>query len=520
MRGARSFPPGIGWIPAAIALGIITILSIAQFVPQFSTKRTIEAVGSTGGAGSAAALRGGQQGDQESGQQGQDGGHSVSLGGRASVAGSGGGGGSANVDCTPGHFNNGGPTAPGVTANAIHIATTEVTTGIGAGFLQDAVSGMRAALSQAGSICGRQIVLDRVQNDAWDRSQGQTIIEDWIGSGSVFALVAEPDSEGLSGAIDSGDIDRAQIPVVGSDGMLKDQYHDPWVWPVAASTVTNMHIIADYGFRKLGVKTFGIVYDKSYRFGPEGAAAFAHEMAVLTGHDVSTSGSCSTGFCGIESQSSGNGGYSSEVTAFNQYCSSPNGSSSPCDLVVMLLEPKPMLDWMNEESSGGVSWYKTLMGGEPLFDYNFGSQCGNSCRGMIVWTGYKPDISPFDSEKAVYTYAQALALACPHCDPHNEFTEGAYLGTQLFIGAVRQVARANVPLTRDNLKRLLNTMTLDSTVSSAAGLTASPLTYTGSRYANVQMAAFQDNASSTNFYGFAYLPSVGFYTDPVPGQDN
>jgi ABC-type branched-subunit amino acid transport system substrate-binding protein len=295
--------------------------------------------------------------------------------------------------------------------------------------------------------------------------------------------------------------------VVGTDGMLASQYNDPWIWPVAASTVTNMHIAAQYSCKQLAAKRVGIVFDSKYKFGAEGAAAFKAQVQRSCGSTLGMGNDCSTGYCGVSPDATD---YSSQGTAFNQACTkAQDNSHDKCDVVVMLLEPKPMETWMKYEENCSCTWYGTLMGGEPLFDDNLAGTCGQNCAGMMVWTGYKPDIQPFDAEPPVYTYAHALAQVCPSCDPHNEFTEGAYLGTQLFVAACKKVG-AN--LTRAALRDVLNSQTFDLGLSQ-------PLHYgTGLPHqANISMAAFSDNASGT-FNGWSYR-STGFIADPAPGQD-
>jgi ABC-type branched-subunit amino acid transport system substrate-binding protein len=365
---------------------------------------------------------------------------------------------------------------------------------------------MKAAISRvnsAGGICGRTVLLDSV-NDGWDGPTGSSDIAKFIGSGNVFALVGEPDSEGLDAAVRALSIDHAGIPVVGTDGMLRSQYNDPWVWPVAASTVTNMHIIAQYALQH-GAKRVGIVFDDKYKFGLEGAGAFKAEVERLNHGTLGMGSDCSSGFCGVSPDSTD---YSTSVQAFNRSCTAQSGHDK-CDIVVMLLEPQPMETWMKDEENCSCTWYGTLMGGEPLFDDNLAGTCGQDCANMTVWTGYKPDVQPFDGETPVYTYAHDLASVCPSCDPHNEFTEGAYLGTELFIAACQKVGSN---LTRLTLQQELNTDTFDLGLSQ-------PLHYGAGlpHLANTQMAAFRDNASGT-FNGWSYL-STGFVKDPHPGAD-
>ena len=500
-KSSRSgaFPPPLGWIPVGIALLVVTAASVATFVPQYASHQVFGVAdnGQTGGPGIADTN--GQSGTE--GKQGKTvlSGGSKGAGVKGNAQPTGG-----TDDCV--HGRNAGATDKGVTATSIHIATTDVTTGIGSGFLGQAVEAMRGAIDQqnrAGGICGRHITLDSI-NDNWDRVQGATDIGNYISSGNVFALVGEPDSEGLDAASSSGSIDRAGIPVVGTDGMLKSQYNDPWIWPVAASTVTNMHIAADYAYKQLKAHRVGIVFDSVYKFGKEGAAAYAAQVQrsakSTLGMDISRG--CAGGYCGVSPSSTD---YSSQIHDFNQYCAGAN----KCDVVVMLLEPDPMLNWMSGEANCGCTWYSTLMGGEPLFDDVLASNCAASCSNMMVWTGYKPDIQPFDGETPIYTYARALHSVCNNCDPHNEFTEGAYLGTELFIAACQKVGPS---LTRGALQQALDSGVFDLGMST-------PLRY-GTRLphlANISMTAYRANVSGS-FNGWSYL-NTGFISDPAPGQD-
>jgi ABC-type branched-subunit amino acid transport system substrate-binding protein len=494
MTRPKAFPPGFGWIPLSIALIAAVTLSVVSIAPQFRTQVTSQTVAGGGGGGTDGGVAGpsGAAAAGPGGGAGAPGGTTIGHGG----------GPAQGASCGAGR--NGGATAPGVTGNEIHIASTEVTTGVGSGFLGEATQGMLAAIDQAnnaGGICGRQIVLDHV-NDGWQGTVGQQDIGNYINSGNVFALVGEPDSEGLAAAIDSKTIDNAGMPVVGSDGMLADQYFDPWVWPVAASTVTNMHVVADYAVNTLKAHSFGIVYDTSYKFGAEGATAFDKEIQRLTGKAIPGDGSSgcsgSSQFCGVTSN---NTDYGNAINAFNSGC-------APCDVVVLLLEPGPAEAWMNQEKNASSSWYKHLMGGEPLFDANFGSNC-DTCGGMVVWTGYHPYAQPFDTEAAVATFTHALKARCPSCDAGNEFTEGAYLGAELFIAACKQVG---ADLTRSALQHALDSMSFNSGI-------AQPLSFGSGfpRVANDQMAAFADNFSGS-FNGWSYL-NTGFIRDRTPTSD-
>jgi ABC-type branched-subunit amino acid transport system substrate-binding protein len=516
MTTNRSFPPGAGWIPLTVAVAVVGVIAGLGFSPRYENK-TIGIVGAA--AGPRGPVQPGAQATDDAGGtvDTSSGGGSGGAGG-AGGSGAGGGGGAATsaIDCA--HGKNGGDLGNGVTQNSITIATTDVTSGVGKDFLGQATHGMQASIDQlnrAGGICGRHINLKPPVNDGWSRPDGQHDIEGFLHEGDVFALVGEPDSEGLAGAIESGDIDNAQIPVVGTDGMLADQYEDPWVWPVASSTVTNMHVIVkyalDHGWAQSS-KDFAIIYDTKYKFGSEGAVAFDQEVKRLASDhsDVpgySTNGGCQGQYCGISSDA---GDYQSEKNQLNGKCE--DSSNKPiCKVVVMLLEPGPAETWWKDESHD-TNWFQHLVGGEPLFDYSFASKCGGDCAGMVVWTGYHPVLQPFDAEAAVAAYKNALLSECPSCDTQNEFTEGAYLGTQLFINACEAVATKNLPLTRDNLKAVLDAQTFDLHLSM-------PLHFgtAATRIANTSMVAYSDNAAGS-FNGWNYTLS-GFVADPNTGAD-
>lgn len=595
MKGSTTFPPGASWIPVAVALVIVALISTLALSPQYKSRflvgngrtaltqggthketrtqvvngksqqvqvdvpntdsggRTMDVVsggdaGSAGTQGTAGTAGSGdtvidQNGNLvggggtscdpntdpsciSSGGGGSGGGGGGTAGGGGGGSGggsgcdpntdptcgssgggggsggsggsSGGGGGTAAITCD--QAGNGGATDTGVSQSEIHLASTVVTDGTGGSFLKEAQQGIQAALDEAnraGGVCGRRVTIE-FNNSSWDRTKGSTYISNYVNSGHVFALVAEPDSEGLAGAIDSGTIDQAGIPVVGTDGMLKDQYHDPWVWPVSASTVTNAHIVVDYACNHEGAKSFGVVYDSHYRFGAEGADAFAAQVSRCPGATLKAKRPI---------DGTQYGGYSTDIAAFN-------GACSPCDAVLMLLEPSAAQQWMRLE---GGSWYKKLYGGEPLFNSQFAASCDKPCGDapMRVWTGYHPAIAPFndkDRYPGVYAYQTAIQSKGSY-DASNEFTEGAYLGTKLFLEAAKRLGQQGKALTRGALRDELNSDSFDF------GLTDAPISYSGQslHLANTKMAMFAENFSGS-FNGWAYQ-STGYIPDPSPGAE-
>jgi ABC-type branched-subunit amino acid transport system substrate-binding protein len=287
------------------------------------------------------------------------------------------------------------------------------------------------------------------------------------------------------------------MPVVGTDGMLIDQYTDPWVWPVAASTITTMHIMAKNAYDR-GARTFGLVYDQNYRFGVEGAAAFRGALKRLGGTlkaDV-----------GIQA---GQNSYTTDIqNRFNKDC-------SDCDFVAMLLEPQTAVIWIKQGGYLGNAGKAIGVGGPQTlfsdhFANDFAQNCPQPCNTTFwVWTGFKPPQPPFDTDPAVQTYVNDLKATNSSADQTNQFVEGGYDGMQLLIHALQQ---AGAGLTRKRLQSALDQMDFDSGLSTPRSFRA------GNHFANVSMQAFSIVLNGQNFTGWRY-ERTGWITDPWVGLD-
>ncbi|MDQ1700572.1 MAG: hypothetical protein QOG34_2435 [Frankiaceae bacterium] len=401
---------------------------------------------------------------------------------------------SGQFSCAPGK--NGGATDTGVTATSIQLASTVAESGIGASFLGDARFGLIAVVNQvnrAGGICGRQLKLDLV-DDGWNARTGEADLRNYIHQG-VFALAVVPSSEGLNLAAkaNNGDIDAAGIPVVGSDGMLKSQYADPWIWPVAASTASTAHIAAKEMY-DAGTRTFGLVYDKDYHFGQEGAAAFRRAISMLPGAKLKAD-------VGIVS---GQQDYGTSVSQFEDGC-------APCDGTFMLLEPDTAISWIQSDHSQNHYVFGKLQtdGPQPLFNSKFGQACGNLCNNMWVWTGYQPPYPPFTNAPADVQYVNAIRSVSSSADTANQFLEGAYIGMTLLVEALQKVGPN---LTRARLRDVLDSMTFSS------GLTKDERWTAADHYANTSMLGFAIQDSG-GFNGFQYK-NTGWFADPWANLDH
>jgi ABC-type branched-subunit amino acid transport system substrate-binding protein len=331
-------------------------------------------------------------------------------------------------------------------------------------------------------------------DDGWDPAMGATFIQNFTKQ-DYFALPVVPSSEGLTQSILNGTISSAGMPVVGSDGMLKEQYSDPWVWPVATATVTTLRVMAKHAHDK-GAKTFGIVYDTKYKFGKEGAAAFRDYVKQLTGSPPKAD-------VGI---TPGKPSYSGDANAFNNAC-----GAGGCDFVAMLLDPTTANVYIssNTDADGRRQGFgRVLTGGaQPLFNDRFARDCGKPCDGMLVWTGYNPPVGALSGLAGVSSYVNDVRSVDPGIDVNNQFLEGAYLGMQVFVEALKTVG-PNV--TRAALRDAMNAMTYRSDL-------ASPLTWgPNQRFANQGAQAFRIATAAGSFAGFADA-GTGFIKDPTPG---
>ena len=465
------------------------------------TTRRVTSGGSTSaGSGGAKPAAGGSSTPGTAGTAGRAGGAtsggSSSSGGTAGTGGSttggAGGGGDGSAECAAGR--NGGATDTGVTGSEIKIAATVVKDGPGKTLLESSETGMRAVINKvnaAGGICGRRLSLTTV-NDGWDASRGRDYIKRFIDDG-MFALPVVPSSEGLSEAVRSGLIKDSGIPVVGANGLRIDQYSDPWVFPVGAATVSIMRSMAKYAYEAKGARTFGIVWDNKYRFGKEGADAFKSYVNGLPGASVKAD----------QPLDPTSPGYGNEAQAFNTACGN-SGSTSGCDVVVLLLVPDTAGKWKAANPTGSSGRGQLTYGAQTLFTDQFGRDCAAWCAGMVVWTGYNPPIPPLDSKPGVSAFVNDVRAISPSIDYRNQFLQGAYLGMQVFVDAVKA---CSPKLTRACVRERLESV--DFTTDLSSTLSWRP----GAHHANKAAQAFSIDATGGSFNGWRFEQS-GFVSDP------
>jgi ABC-type branched-subunit amino acid transport system substrate-binding protein len=383
-----------------------------------------------------------------------------------------------------------------VTGTEIKMATTVAESGIGASFLGEvryAMEAVRNEVNRGGGVCGRQLQIE-YRDDGWSAQTGAQYLRNFIQEG-IFAIPVCPSSEGCRVIIESGDLDRSKVPMVGTDGMLRSQYTrsdgsaQPWVWPVAAATVSSARIMCTEAYKR-GARNFSIVFDKNYRFGVEAAEAFNACVKKTTGEDIAgynAQYSCEESFCGIVA---GGSSYSSDVTKFQEG-----------DYVALFLEPQTALAWMNDPNTPAPSGIKFGYGGaQPLFTREFAVNCQNKCDQMQVWTGFKAPLEAYKNDPRVKAYVEDLKRTKPDADEYNAFTQGGYVGMQLLVQALRTVGP---DLTRDRLKAVLDVMSLGTGLTLQDKIVFTPT----NRYANTTMQPFSIQYRGT-FAGWRSGPIV------------
>jgi ABC-type branched-subunit amino acid transport system substrate-binding protein len=468
-----------------------------------------------GSAGTSSQTVGGSAGTSSQTVGGSEG--SQGAAGSASGSTEGGAAGSGSSSGTqgtgaPGGNCGGGATDTGVTATSIKLGATVAESGIARAFLGQARQGIEAYKSRVnsqGGVCGRTLSVKYV-DDGWKADDGKRDLENLINDDKVFAIAVAPSSEGVNAASTAGVFRSAGVPVVGTNGLAASQYKDPYIWPVAAATVTLLHVMLEKAWAD-GARNPAIVFDNQYKFGQEGAKAFekAYEAKSggksIPGSDQQSCGSNSR-FCGV---SAGTGQYGNNVSIINNACKAHDGLQA-CDYLVLLLEPDTAEQWMATPGAPTAAQFgKAGMGAaQPLFTYGFGTSCGDKCNGMQVWTGYNPPIEQFANTAGVKQYVNDLKGQNSSADAYNQFTEGSYLGMQLLVDAI---GRAGGNLTRDALKAQLDQTTFDT------GLSASPATFAAGQHWAVEGAQGFTMQSSAGFSGWRL--TTPYLKDPWLGQD-
>lgn len=246
---------------------------------------------------------------------------------------------------------NGGGADVGVTADTIRIVMTETLEFPTRYVTATAYSSVRALfeyVNQRGGICGRRIEL-RYANDAWRPLP-------WDADGDMLAAIAGPLDTNVDGHVVDGSIDRAGVPLVGTDGLTAAHHRSPWVWPIGPSTASFTRIAVEHAYRS-GARSFALVYDRNGPVGTQAAEAFDGYVKRLSDATVKH----------MQPLDSSASDYTTEARAFNRRC-----GLGACDLVLFALFPETATKWMAEKPALGRRRTATL---PLLLDTSFWRAC-------------------------------------------------------------------------------------------------------------------------------------------------
>jgi ABC-type branched-subunit amino acid transport system substrate-binding protein len=354
----------------------------------------------------------------------------------------------------------------GITRDRIELTT-------GRGTLGPAHVGVQAVVDRVnrqGGICGRTLHVRVVDEPSAD---------------AAFAVVAPT----LEARVP--ELDAAGVPMVGGVGLVRAQYASSLAWPAGPSMAGALRSMAQHAWES-GARTFGIVYDQQQLMGVEGARAFREHVRELGGATLKAD----TGI------TPGKPSYSTEANTFNDLCG-PN----ECDFVAMVLTPETATTYINSQTTrldGRKRGFgRLLTGGAPLLlQERFARDCGRHCDGMLLWTGFVPDVA---------RYVQDVKLVDPSVDTANPFVVSAYVGTEVLVQALREIGGN---LTRHRLRRALDDMVFRSDL--VTDLDWGP-TVPSQRVANTAVRAVRVTTALGSFAGFQDA-GTGWRRDPRPGS--
>lgn len=405
---------------------------------------------------------------------------------------------------------NRGRTDVGVTGRSITLGAVTVDGGIASWFLGDQTTALQAVVAGAndsGGVCGKRIELE-LRDSSWDPAAGYEHIQEL--STEVFALVVNPDSQGLRAASDAGFLEDAGLPVIGTDGLFANQFSDPYIWPVGPSTATVGRVVAA-AQHDSGLRQPSVVYENGFGFGREAADAYNDEWARRTGSDIpgySEADGCVERFCGISPGWSGGGQPSKLRSACEE--------EPACDAGIVSLLPSTTLNWFHTAGGfGGVAdpGAGAVAGPPVFFNQSFAQACRDDCDDLRLWTAFRPPLAPFGAEPAVGRYVDGMRAIDPDADVVNQYAESAYVGAELAVHALQRASGMPGGLTRENVAEAL-----DTTSDWDNGLTVAPLSWSaGDHHAATALHAFDIAFNATTATTHFRHVDDSVRTDPEPG---
>ena len=317
---------------------------------------------------------------------------------------------------------NGGATDFGVTGTRISVGMTHTRSGPNSSLVGNAHVAVKAvvdAVNRAGGICGRLLdvrMLDEPSGPSrWPRFDG------------TFAELVGPLQSGFDAHIADGTVDRAGVPVVGTDGLTALQFRSRWVWPVGTPAASMARIAIDHAYRSLGARTFALVYDSRHEFSTAESVVRSY-VATLTGASLRA-------VQRVDESSA----------QLGRDC-----AGGACDVVVLAMDSNAARSWLDGNAVRG-----RLQTAALRFVPGRTGNCALACSTVVdVWAGYTPPVEPFVSDPDVARYNDEVGDV-------NPLVEGAYVGARVLVEALQRVGPT---VTRERLRDVLDSMRYESDI--------------------------------------------------------
>lgn len=341
----------------------------------------------------------------------------------------------------------------GVTNTELKLGTTFARSGPVANISGPIEQGVRAyfrEVNEAGGICGRRISLV-AYDDGWNPQEGSRLIRKLVEDDKVFFLAVVPSSLGLKAATQY--LDEKKIPVVGTSGLLEEQFRSAYQWAAGASTgLSSPHVGIPFLVKERGIKTFGVFYVNDLEVGRLAAATIEDEIkrheslgaklcAPMEGYGL-TAADYAPGWARMYNESARPG---------------PDKCGGVPDFVFFALDPSGIIRAAKQAPSPPR---KGWGGGPPAFLDLIAEQVGPPLSsGGIVYMAqspYTPPIAPFLNQQGVQAYVRSVQKYYgTGIDLKNPYLEGGYCGAAMVTEAIRLAGaaptRAKIVDALDNL---------------------------------------------------------------------
>ncbi len=369
---------------------------------------------------------------------------------------------------------NGGATDVGVSAQEIKLGSISgVNTPLGnivAAPVTTAVIAAMRGINDGGGIHGRFLnVVDC--DDAGDVTRFRACYRKLVEQDQIFSFITS--ITWGTGEV-HGDLERDQVPWVGSWGFYTSEHRDPWMFPVHLASIHEAHTNAQWVRDNIQPETVGVLYLNS----PEQHLALAAMKEVLDP-------------AGIEVVRE----IPQEIATADESGNVLSMRGADPDHIIHFSWPPPIVKFMVDAAAQGY-WPTQGMSGNHFLGEVIGDLVGDWPL-QSMWTISSYEIWGDEYLAVVDKYAPQMR------ERHHHITQSGFIGVQVFADAAEAVGPN---LTRDELMSVLESREWDA----GPGLGQSFLWSPGN-HDNIRCEyMFKYNSSETGSYQ-VYVPDPQQY---------